>query len=356
MEKIKSVSSDHSQDYSPLMNLHIRKRYHWFLYLLAFAIIVIAYWGVTTNSDWGGYEYWFEHDATGTDIAFTFLSTWFNDHGLTFRMLYRFHIFLIAFFYVLLFRKLSVNPVLFTVLMLLFNYVAMGNQIRYYVGFPMALLALSYFVEEKYVLAAVFGVLAFFFHSSIALFLAIFVFYYFVLSKLKQSSRLIVVVVANVILFYLIRNMGVSDNFESYLIEKERISSTLGGIYNLFPSMIYLYFAYLIDKEIKRKQLSYSLTNEYKFLYTSIMIGAVLFLTSIPTQIIATRMMGVALMPIWLTYFIRVKELKIKRINKQVDLFMFIFFLFYTLHLLGVFTGSNHYIYHIKEMFNSYIL
>ena len=351
----KNTNNVESQHY-PQYSFFKVKGYKWYYYLTAFSLIMISYWGVTTNSDWGGYEYWFENDASGTDRAFQFLTIWFNEHGLTFRMLYRFHIILIALFYILLFRKLRVNPVFYTILMLLFNYVEMGNQIRYYVGFPMALLALYYYINKRFLLSVLFGVFAFFFHSSLALFFAIFFLFYYCFNGFNNKGKIILVIGANIVLYYLVHNTDVIGNFEVYLLDRSRISSLLGGLFNLMPTIIYIYFTYLIDNEIRKCLPDMVQMKDYKYLYICIMMGTVLFLCSIPTQILAHRMMGMILMPIWLTYFIRVKSLGSKKINNLANNCLIVLLLFYTLNAFGVFTGSNDYFYHIKEMLDSYTL
>lgn len=337
-----------------------QRNYHWYQYLIAFSLIILAYWGVTTNSDWGGYEYWYDYDATGTDRAFVFLSAWFNAQGLSFRMLYRFHILLIAFFYTLLFRRLKGNPIIYSIILLLFSYDAVGNQIRFFVGLPIALLALYDIVEKRYIRAAILGVLAFFFHSSLALLFAVFFFYYFILRHIGYTWRIVVIIVANVIIYYFVHetNMSasLSENYETYLTSADRISGVLGGIYNLVTALLYIGFAYVIDKEIRKVQPSFTTTDDYRYLYTSIMMGTVLFLCSIQTQIIAHRMMNMAMMPIWLTYFLRAKSLRIKIINERANTALVVIFIFITLHTIGFFTGSDSYIYHVREMLNSYTL
>lgn len=337
-----------------------QKKTLWYQYIIAFFLIIIAYWGVTTNSDWGGYEYWFDYDATGTDRAFVFLSAWFNAQGLSFRMLYRFHILLIAFFYTLLFKRLKANPIIFSIVLLLFSYDAVGNQIRFFVGLPMALLALYDIVEKKYIRATLLGVMAFFFHSSLALLFAIFFFYYFILRHIEYTWRVFFIIVANFVLYYVVHetNMSasLSGNYETYLTSADRVSSVIGGIYNLITALLYIGFAYVVNKEIRKVQPSFTTTKEYRYLYTCIMMGTVLFICSIQTQIIAHRMMNMAMMPIWLTYFIRAKSLRVKIINERVNTAVVIIFIFVTLHTLGFFTGSDSYIYHVREMLNSYTL
>ena len=329
-----------------------------FQYIFAFFLIVLAYWGVTTNSDWVGYEYWFDVDASGTDKAFAFLSAWFNERGLSFRMLYRFHILLIAFFYVVLFRKLRVNPILYSVILLLFSYDAVGNQIRYFVGLPMALLAIHYYVYKKYIWAVILGVLAFFFHSSLFLFFAIFFLYYHLISRVGITWELVLIIVFNILLYYVLHETGmsskISGNYDTYITSSSRVSSVLGGIYNLFTTITYIYFAFIINREVKIAEPTLTMAIEYKYLYSCIMMGTVLVLCSIPTQIIAHRMMSMAMMPIWLTFFLRTYKLNIKNIKGYVKICLIVIFLFNVLHSLGVFTGSDSYIYHVKEMLNSY--
>lgn len=325
---------------------------HWTQYLIAFLFFVIAYWGVTTNSDWGGYELLFENGGADTDKAFAYLSMWFNEHGLSYRMLYRFHIVLMALFYMFLFRKIKVNPIVLTLLTFLFNYVPLGNQIRYYVGFPMALLAMYYYIDKKYILTVFLGVLAFFFHSSLLMFYAIFLYYYY-LNNITSRYKGILILIANLVLYYYIHNIYSSEHFDAYFTG-EGISGLLGGLYNLFPSFIYISFAFRINKIIARNNFDYAKTNEYRYLYTCIMMGTVLFLCSIYTQIFAHRMMGLAMMPIWLTFFIKVKGIKNKRIEVLSNTAIVLLFIFYTIHDLGLITGSDEYIFHVNEMLNSY--
>lgn len=333
----------------------VSNKYHWYSYIFAIIIFALAYWGITTNSDWTAYETWYSGGGTGVDKAFAYLSLWFNNHGLSYRMLYRFHIILMAVLNILLFRKLRVNPVLFVIVMLLFNYVALGNQIRYYVGFPLALLSVSCFLEKRYAISVLLGILGYFFHSSLLLLFACFFCYYVILRKLKKFWFAIAIVVSNFVLFYLIHNYLSSEHYETYLFG-DRVSSILGGIYNLFPSFVYLFFTHKIDRIIKEDYPEYATTSEYKFLYGCIMMGMVLLVCSLQTQIISHRLMGVSLLPIWLAYFVKSYNINDHRISRLVSFCLFVVFAFYILHNFGGLPGSKENIYHIREMLNSYSL
>lgn len=328
--------------------------YKWYHYFFAFLLFVFAYWGITTNSDWGTYEFWFSNDSTDVDIAYGFLCDWFKSHGLHFRALYRFHILLMGLFYTILFKKLKVNPIGFTLLLLLFCYVPMGNQIRYYVGFPMTLLALINFSDRRYTLAAILAVLAFFFHSSLLLFFTLYLGYFYIVSRIN-SWKIPAIIVANGLAYFFIYYRMTLEHFDSYIIE-DSFSSLMGGIYNLFVTIVYTYCTFLVNRDIVKGYPDIAQSKEYKMFYNCIMMGTMLFLCSITTQIFVHRMMGMALLPIWLTFFIRAKRLNNKVISRRIVASLIVIFLFYSMNLLGVFTGSNAYVDQIELMLNSYTL
>lgn len=272
---------------------------------LAIFIFVFAFWGITDSSDWAGYEYWFSEQKS-SDILFNYLSGKFISFGYKFRALYRLHIVLISLSFVYLFSICRVNKILFTLIVLLFFYVEIGNQIRYYLAFPLTYIAYYYYLKKRYYFSSAFIIIAILSHfGSLVIACSLLIF-----SQLYRSKSLFKYIVLLSIFTYLLYFTGTNldSRFNSYY---HGTASIIGGIYLVIPPLISFSLIFRMHNNV-----SHVLKHEtlYKYLFTSSIATSFLCLTAIQVLVIESRYLEPCLI-FWLAYFIY-----IKRKNKSINL------------------------------------
>lgn len=327
-------------------------------WIIALLIFIIAFWGVRYNSDWEGYVYFFTHSDKSPDIVFGILSDLFVGYGFEYSYLYRLHIIGMSLAF-LFFTSKFTNKYLFVVLtILLFSYVAFGNQIRYYVAFPLALLSVYYlFVEKRFFLHLLFAAFAVLNHSAIIVF---FLCFYFILLLYKYFFKyfIILVVFINAICLFVFKIVKgyISGHFDAYF-ETEQKSSLLGGLYSVFQCILILFCIYCIIRSLKLKGLHILKDRKFIFLYLLSFCTSFLILPSFTTQIVNNRYIT-PLITVWIIFFLYIKNneknVHIKRLC-NIYIFIIIFIRVIWVYILPIFLfHENTYIIESFVMLNSY--
>ena len=305
-------------------------------YLVAIIIISIAFWGIHYTSDWEGYVRAFYNTDFSRDLAFSFLSNLFVKYGFDFRDLFHFHILLMAILYSSLYKNIGINIIYFALLTLIIGYVGMGNQIRYYVAYPLTLIACFYYYERKFLYSLVCVVLAVMFHYTVFIIYVLFLLMNCIRFWNKKKQFFLIIFLNIVIYFIMYRsNFMVENQYDSYK-NVENTSSVMGGLFNLSPLLIPLYYM--------RKISNADMTNHIiDFLFLLIASSLPLFLLSIYMQIFGSRMM-MALLPVYFGYFTLIRQqtssLYIRRNCIKAIRLTFIYFVFWRF-IVPITTGVN---------------
>lgn len=282
-------------------------------YTLVFFIFIAVFWGVTYTADWVNYESFFTGKQESRDIGFAYLTDVFNNLDAEYQILFRFHIVLMAAAYLLFFSRIRASAWIIAFYVVI-NYVALGNQIRYYVALPLTFLALYEFVIKRnslyYLLFTVVSVLM---HFSILVFqLCFFLVYY--LSLYFRRSLLSVIIVVNIVGFFLLMSgLGFQERYVAYLSE-DRTSTWIGGLYNILPSLISILCLLMIRRyiDLEKSFICYddsenvaSCYDDYDevfdFLFVLSVSTSLLILPSLQMQILCNRFIF-ACLPVWLAF------------------------------------------------------
>lgn len=277
------------------------KYYSNFLWCISFCIFLFPFWGLNYTSDWNAYEYTFNNPSFSRDYLLAVLSEFFYNQGYEFKDLYHVHIIAIAFCYLYLFKILNVNPFWFTLLVILFYYVPIANQIRFFLALPLTLIGFYKFVYKKYVSSVLCLAIAILSHyTSILLISSLLVFY-----RIQNKSILfqfIYLTSANIIVAVLLGfTSAFNERYTGYQ-NSGQISSALGGIYNLFPYLLPLCLIVAFDIVIKQSTQK-RVSTYYKFLYVSSISTCIFIIGGIQTQILTHRFLC-SLLPVWGGYFL----------------------------------------------------
>lgn len=282
----------------------------------AFIVFILAYWGITYTSDWDAYIDFFNHPENSRDPMFAFLSTFFKNRGYTFIDLYRCYILLISFFYIRLFKSINVNPLLLIFVLVIFNYVAIGNQIRFYLAFPLILLSFFEFVKKKYVLAALFFILSILEHKSVIILFTILITFKFLVYRLSATKQIILIILANIIIFFLLNYSSSFDEKYNDYQNINKISSLAGGVFNIIPYLFPMYSCLRINKALRKKNPEFRDKSIYEFLYTCSVAPTVFLISGLYVQVLANRFI-IAFLPIWFAFFIYTHRCSFQKKTKR---------------------------------------
>ncbi len=285
-------------------------------YIISVLIFCAAFWGVTYTSDWAGYEVFFDKGMDiKEDVGSVFLFNYLKDKGYDdFRVAFRVHIVLMGLMFPFIFKKLGLNPVPYTILLIVLSYVPLANQIRYYVAFPAMLLSIIYYSEKKYIRSVLLLFFAVAFHRITIILGAILLFYYLYTGKTlnnKRHKRYVMFGIAASLFFLLIMytQLGAYIGDYAYYTSSSQTSSTIGGIFNLLPCVFGISVVLYYDQRIKKKYceiIKYNFSRYRLFLLFSI-ATCILMPLCLRMQILNTRMI-IRFFTIWVAFLVYMKS------------------------------------------------
>ena len=292
-------------------------------YILSVLFFIIALWGVTYTADWAGYEMSFENELERKDLAFGFIGKLLGNFGYyDYQSVFRAHVILMGVLFPAFILRWQKKPLIISALFIVLFYVPLANQIRYYVAFPLALLALQALICDKNkFLFLFFFIIAFAFHSSILFFIIVVCFYNYILVKRKNLvvDILMVNIFMGFVFFFGLKYLiAIVGDFSVYLTADNQVSTLAGGVYSAFPYMIAVALVIYIHNRIKEKYPLLLTDKSYMFLFVLCTATSLLFTISFKTQIVRHRFINPIFL-IWMIYFVfvamNVKSKYLKRLS-----------------------------------------
>lgn len=201
-----------------------------FLFFITFTVLFISSAFVTKTNDWDAYQYFYENDVK-KDFIFNFLVSLCKKYNLSFESFMIIYNFLISFFFVYFISYFKKNTFIIGLLYYSLLYLFYINQIRYFLAYPLAIIALyQYFVKGKIYLAGVIFLIALLAHSGVVLLLPIVIVKHIErieLKKLFKYSALFNLFLAAVIIVF---SAAILGGFHTYL-DSEFLASFSGGVF-----------------------------------------------------------------------------------------------------------------------------
>ncbi|MBD5355782.1 MAG: EpsG family protein [Bacteroides sp.] len=331
------------------------KRYPIQSYLIAFLMLVLPFWGLHYTSDWEGYEYSFYHPIFSRDIGFSILAVLFTSYGLDYQNLFQFHILLIALSYLNLCRYIRIKPLILVVILLYFYYVQIGNQIRYYLAFPLILYS-SYLLYNKSLIKALIVItISITFHKSVIILLGAYIVFFYV-SKKTTNTQLLAIILSNIIVGFAVGLIQMYDpQYEDY---QEQVSSFAGGLFNSFPYILIISWIFRLNQFILRKYRTIRKDTIYKWLYILSVGSSCFLLAGFKMQILTNRFVA-SLIPIWFAYFLYIKNSSVPQVCRikaenyiKLCILLFLAWRYVVRPVMGFGTSSSE----MSMMINSYYL
>lgn len=267
--------------------------------IIALFLLILAFWGLTYTADWEGYQLNYDGKVDYRDSLITYLSALSLSQGLDFRSFYRIQCILLSLIYVLAIRRLNANSLVMVVVLVLLDYVPVANQIRYYLAFPLSIIALyELILKKRIVLYLLLSTLAILSHSSIIL-LHLSFGSMFVIHKYFPRYKYLLLIISNICVFYIIQSnlIEIDEKYHNYFFQ---VASLKGGIYNSLTFILALCLIIRRKALLDRYKQNTELLNFLFILTTSVYL---FFLSGMTYQIISNRLLG-AMLPYTIIYLL----------------------------------------------------
>lgn len=339
------------------IDLQTNRKHLLFSYIVAFLLLILPFWGLHYISDWDAYNYFFTNPSASRDYFFSVLANLFRENGLDFESLYRFNIFLIGISYLWLFRKTNADLIVLAIVAIFFNYVAIGNQIRFFLAYPCCLLSFYYFINKKYWICFVLLTFSIINHKTVIILFATLATTNILLYKFSPTKQIIYIIVANFAMFFMLNyTLSFDEKYTDYL-SSNRISSLAGGAFNVFPYLFPIYYTFILNRMIRKFNCGLAANKLYKFLYSSAIATCIFLVSGLQVQVLSNRFI-VSFLPIWISLFSfvytntpRVVGLKAKKYILYTVLIVFLW-----IFVVKPSLGYNGYINEAILMISSYSL
>lgn len=224
-------------------------------YILLFFIftgVFLLFYNISYTDDYSSYEL---HYTTSTltsfnDLGFFALEDIGRLMGFDFREFNNFAIFCQLMLYSLVFIKFKVNPSFGLTILAILNYVQLANQIRYFIAFPLFLLAAYYLLYKKrFVLGIILSLLSLSFHNGIITLMILYPIYYLFRNKRTNLRKQIVLfILIGLIAFLAFKTtMSLLQNIDEKYLSYTIVSASYQGmayvlIYPLSIMLVLLYY------------------------------------------------------------------------------------------------------------------
>lgn len=210
-------------------------------YVLAYFVFVLLFYGIRYTADWAPYTQMIEHPELSPDLLFRFLAERVRgEFGFSF--IYQLHIVLIGGAHLLLLKRTVGCPFL-AVIYAIDIYLFMANQIRFYLAWPLMLLAILSFYRKEFVAFALLAFLAVMSHKSLILLLPAALVCDWALRRWHFSRALIIltgITLATGLLTWVDFGSGFWLGQLQVYQEMGKDATFIGAVYNQLPYLICL--------------------------------------------------------------------------------------------------------------------
>lgn len=232
-------------------------RFNIFSFIVIFCVVFYFFYNISYTDDYFVYEWNYYHDKSSSysDIGFIALENFSRNIGLSFREFLSAAIFLELVLFSFICIRFNANPAFCLVFFVCINYVQMANQLRYYLAFPLFVIASYYLLyEKKRYLGITLSVISFLLHSGIIVLMGLYPLYLYIIKKETK--------IKNIIKLYFIVGfvcfIGFKTGFEfligiesKYEVYSTLIATPLGTSYALLTPFYYLSVITLLIKKVR---------------------------------------------------------------------------------------------------------
>lgn len=299
------------------------------LFFFAFAILFISSGFVTQTPDWIFYEWYFDNDIA-KDYIFDVVRLFFKSKNLSFEQFNIFYNCCNCFLLIYFIHYFKRNTFVIVILYYSIIYLSLTTQIRYFLAYPLAIIALyQYFVNKKYLIAALIFTVACLAHSGVVLFIPLL--FLKDIEKIKLWKFFSYAAAFNLLLFIfvILFSSTVLGGFKAYL-NSELVSSVWGGIFYfsifILNFVIFRFWVSKYEHLIPSNELK-----KFHFLLKMATFPFAYIFIAFFLQVIGHRLIVTGILFQILCFFFIVKRLPRIKILKSSLIFtlLYLFLLFY---------------------------
>lgn len=308
-------------------------------FFFAIILIILVYYftlGLEYTADYKMYYYFFKDETEKTDYVFRQLTKLYKFNHLNFHDLFVTHIIVSVILYYIFIIKFNFNFYYIFLVYFVLDYVHYSNQIRYFLGFPIMLLAFYNLYKTNIIRFLIFAALAVLSHSGLLVLLTFVPIYFFIKSKYYIRVMLFLSILCFIIV-YLFFSLGLGADIKHFgeYFAKDGISSIGGGVFKASP---YVFFMILILWQtrmyLKNNSKAFE-DKEFVFLYKLTFYTIIFIPASFFIQITGQRyvMPFVIVYVIYYLYMLRDQNIKYK-VTKLLVFSIVCFFISLDIYIL----------------------
>lgn len=322
-----------------------------FRYILSFCTVFYSLYFIEWTVDKYNYEIMLLNiDDYSTDFLFTKIAEYALIYNHGYDNVYLFHIIIEAFLLSLFINKYTNRPFFVLSIFMMLNIVNVANQLRFFLGFAMFLYAISIYNKNK-IFYYILGITAVLSHASL-----IICFLYVPIRKVLLKINIKTYLILFIFIFISIPIMQIVvsiilPQFTKYF-ESSNTSSWLGGVFTIFPVLLFVFRIMFINEKLVKKHNVIVLNEKYKFLFSLSLFSFLFMPLSIYYHVFAHRFLFTFNM-IWTCFLLKVnfevpKSLLYisRREILMLNLFLIVWFYYATELLLDY----NYYLDNLKVM------
>ena len=330
-----------------MVNLNIRSCY-------CLAVFILLFFGIHYTADWENYEYFILNPEVCPDYLYRYFVYIFSDYEIGYGFLFKIHVLLMALVYVFLARLIIAIPEI-SIIYAIEIYLLMANQIRFYLAWPLMLLAIYVFYRKKYILFIILSVISVLSHQATAIVIVVVLVCDFVFRRLSFGKFLCLLLSLSAFLTFFICFCLDDERINHYKMLHSQ-ATILGGMWNELPFVICILIVARIHNIVLSVRPYVCHDIKYRYLFC-LSMSVVLFLgVGFYLQTCIQRYVESMLL-IWMMYIIYCyRIIQIKRFKMEfIQLFFIVIGISPIFSLLYyVLTGKDYSIDELIKMFSSY--
>ena len=222
-----------------------------FRLILLISIYTLSFYFIEWTEDRYNYEQLLTSiEDYSTDVFFTWLAKLAEKRNLSYDVIYHFHIVLQAIFFSLFSVKEFRRPLFPCIIAILLNFVNIANQMRFFAGFWAFLYGMTFYNKRR-LLYYLFGIFACLNHITL---IVMFLCMPFKKWLLKINVKQYIVIALSLLVLTPLIQYVLPDFLSSFskYIASDHQSSFLGGVFNLFPTFVFVYLFFVKRGEFEK--------------------------------------------------------------------------------------------------------
>lgn len=273
-------------------------------YVLAYFVFVLLFYGIRYTADWATYTQMIEHPELSLDLLFRFLAERVRGEC-GFSYIYKLHIVLMGGIYLLLLKRTVGCPFL-AVIYAIDIYLFMANQIRFYLAWPLMLLAVLSFYRKEFVAFALLAFLAVMSHKSLILLLPAVLVCDWALHRWPFSRALVIltaITLASGLLTWVDFGSGFWLGRLQVYQKMVKDATFIGAVYNQLPYLVCLALVVSVHRRVL-KAFPNVLTEDGTYRYLLVLsLTPLLFVGFSFYVMIFSQRFSQSMILIWFMYF-----------------------------------------------------